>query len=51
MKTELEFLEYVESQLVSSGEKVYTAWLEQEIKYRKQELNDALNVKVEMADE
>jgi hypothetical protein len=39
MKTELQFLEYMEKQIISAGEKIYTAWLKQEISFRKSELD------------
>lgn len=38
-RSELDFLEYLERQIISSGEKVYTDWLRQEISFRKNELN------------
>ena len=40
MKTELEFLDYIEKQLISSGEMVYTEWLKSEILFRRSELNN-----------
>lgn len=35
MITELDFLNYIEKQLVSAGEMVYTEWLKSEIRMRK----------------
>jgi uncharacterized protein YacL (UPF0231 family) len=43
MITELQFLEYIETQLISAGDKVYTEWLKQEIRYRRTQLNNALS--------
>jgi hypothetical protein len=40
MKTELQFLDYIEKQIISAGEKIYTAWLKQEISFRKSELEN-----------
>jgi hypothetical protein len=40
MKTELQFLEYIERQIISAGEKIYTAWLKQEISFRKSEIEN-----------
>lgn len=42
-RTELDFLDYLERQIISSGEKVYTNWLRQEISFRKSELNSQQN--------
>jgi hypothetical protein len=38
MRTQLQFLEYMEKQICTAGEKIYTAWLLQEISFRKSEL-------------
>lgn len=51
MKTELQFLEYLEQQIISAREKIYTAWLKQEISFRKSELetNSAPNSQERMS--
>jgi hypothetical protein len=35
----LEWINYLERQIISSGEKVYTEWLRQELSIKKQQLN------------
>jgi hypothetical protein len=43
MRSEIEFIEYLERQIISSGERVYTAWLISELRYRKDEIKQELN--------
>ena len=49
MKTELEFLEYIERelerQLISSGYMIYSDWIKQEISFRKSELKAMQEIK------
>lgn len=41
LKDEIRFLDYIERQIISSGEKVYTSWLKDEVTRRKQQLNSS----------
>jgi predicted DsbA family dithiol-disulfide isomerase len=40
---EIEFLKSIQKQIISSGEKVYTDWLKQELSYRLNKLQDTKN--------
>ncbi len=44
MRTELDFLEYLERQLMSSNEMVYACWIKQEISIRMMEVKGNVEV-------